>query len=321
MRARCTRFRPVVGGLSPEADLSKIELTQFQTAFQENGDSPGREMIDISHNSLRNVTVGPGDIVRFNPKFSDRDVGSIFLSGEFKRPGVYSIRRGERLSDIVVRAGGLTEQAYPFGTFFTRVRVKEQEAKGFERIALDLESGLASALTSGAVQQRSDPQAVVASITGLAQQLRTTEPIGRVVVEADPTVLRVSPELDTILEPGDTIHMPKRPNFVTVSGEVLSPGTIQFRTNKTVDQYIHGAGGISRAADDGRTFVVFPNGEAQRVAISSWNHTSVHIPPGSAIIVPRDPKPFDILVLTASITDILAKLAITAASLSVISSN
>ena len=135
------------------------------------------------------------------------------------------------------------------------------------------------------------------------------------------TRLDVNPELDTILEPGDTVLIPKRPNFVTVSGEVLNPGTIQFRAGKTVDQYIDGAGGISRVADDGRTFVVLPNGEAQRVAVSAWNYTSVHLPPGSTIIVPRDPKPFDWTTFSLTLTEILSKLAITAASLSVIQSN
>ena len=313
---------PVVGGLSPEADLSKIELTKFQVAFQQTSGVSTREMIDVRHDSLRDVAVGPGDIVRFNPRFSDRDVGSVFLTGEFKRPGVFSIRRGERLSELITRAGGLTEQAYPLGTVFTRARVRQQETMAFERLALDLESGLAEALTSGTVERTSsDPQAVVAAVQELANKLRRAEPVGRVVVEADPTVLGVSPELDTILEPGDAILIPKRPNSVTVSGEVLSPGTIQFRAGKTVDQYIDGAGGFSRTADDGRTFIVLPNGEAQRVAVSSWNYTAVHLPPGSTIIVPRDPKPFDWTTFSITATDILSKLAITAASLSVINNN
>jgi protein involved in polysaccharide export with SLBB domain len=223
---------------------------------------------------------------------------------------------------MIARAGGLTQQAYPLGAVFTRVRVREQEAKTFERLALDLESGLAETLSSGAVQRTSsNPAAIVASVQELANRLRTTTPVGRVVVEADPTVLGVSPELDTILEPGDTVLIPKRPNYVSVSGEVLRPGTIQFRAGKTVDQYIDGAGGISRLADDGRTFVVLPNGEAQRVAVSAWNYTSVHLPPGSTIIVPRDPKPFDWTTFSITMTEILSKLAITAASLSIISSN
>jgi hypothetical protein len=57
------------------------------------------------------------------------------------------------------------------------------------------------------------------------------------------------------------------------------------------------------------------------VAVSAWNYTAVHLPPGSTIIVPRDPKPFDWTTFSITATDILSKLAITAASLSVISNN
>ena len=156
------------------------------------------------------------------------------------------------------------------------------------------------------------------AVRELANTIRQTEAIGRVVVEADPTVLQVKAQLDTVLEAGDRLVMPKRPNHVTVSGEVLSPGAIQFRAGNTVDKYIEAAGGVSRVSDDGRTFVVFPNGEAKPVSVSSWNFTSVQIPPGSTIVVPRDPKPFDTMAFTISIADILSKLAITAASVAVI---
>ena len=159
---------------------------------------------------------------------------------------------------------------------------------------------------------------LVSTVKDLALTLRTTEAVGRVVIEADPTVLDVRPELDTLLQPGDVVHMPKRPNHVTVSGEVYNPGTIQFRAGKTADKYIDAAGGVTRTADDGRTFVVLPNGEAQRVAVSAWNFTEVHIPPGSTLVIPRDPKPFDLLAFSTNIADLLSKLAITAASLVVI---
>ena len=176
-------------------------------------------------------------------------------------------------------------------------------------------------MASGNIQQKSDanPQAVVLAVRDLAARLRQTEAVGRVVVEADPTVLDARPEFDTILEPGDRLHLPKRPNHVTVSGEVLNPGTIQFRSGKAADAYIRAAGGTQQAADEGRIFVVLPNGEAQPVSVSSWNYDAVQIPPGSTIVVPRDPKPFDLTAFSVTLVEIMSKLAISAASLSVIS--
>ena len=312
---------PVVGGLTPEVDLGQIELSRFEVTEDGGGQSSVRNTIDARRESLARVPLHPGDIVRFNPRFSQRDAGSVFLSGEFKRPGVYTIRRGEKLSEMVARAGGLTAESYPEGSVFTRQRVKAQEQQAFQRAALDLESGLAEALASGNIQQKSDanPQAVVLAVRDLAARLRQTEAVGRVVVEADPTVLDARPELDTILEPGDRLHVPKRPNHVTVSGEVLNPGTIQFRSGKLADAYIRAAGGTQQAADEGRIFVVLPNGEAQSISVSSWNYDAVQIPPGSTIVVPRDPKPFDLTAFSVTLVEIMSKLAISAASLAVIS--
>lgn len=313
---------PVAGGLTRDADLDQIEVTRFDSTDRDGrSQDPGstRRTISARSGSLMTVGIQPGDSIQFGVRFSDRDVGSVFLSGEFKRPGTYSIRRGEKMSQVIARAGGLTDQAYALGSVFSRVRVRKQEAKAFERAARDLESGLAESLaSSSASTQGTDPATLVATVRSLANRLRTTTPVGRVVVEANPTVLQVRPEFDTVLEAGDRLHVPKRPNHVTVSGEVLNPGAIQFRAGFTVDQYIDAAGSVTRTADDSRVFVVLPNGEAKPVSVSSWNFTSVRIPPGSTIIMPRDPKPFDLLTFTVSVADILSKLAITAAALAVI---
>ena len=115
--------------------------------------------------------------------------------------------------------------------------------------------------------------------------------------------------------------MPKRPNSVTVTGEVLNPGSVAFRTGAKGDDYIAMAGGYGAAPVKGRTFVVLPNGIASPLSVNAWNYHPEQIPPGSTIVVPRDPLPFDWLVFTQAFTDILSKLAITAASLAVIGNN
>ncbi len=149
----------------------------------------------------------------------------------------------------------------------------------------------------------------------------TASAIGRIVIEADPTVLQVRPEFDSVLEPGDRIFVPKRPNFVTVIGDVLNPGAMQFSSGQSADAYISQAGDYQRSADEDRVFVVLPNGSAQPLSLSSWNFTTVPIPPGSTIVVPKDPKPFDLLTFSRDITDLVSKIALTAASLAMISRN
>jgi polysaccharide export outer membrane protein len=301
------------GGVTRGADLAMVEITRF-TPTAPGAVSPAtRNFVDVSGQGAAAVTLNPGDVVRFNAVFSDRESGPILLSGEFVRPGLYEIRRGERLSEVVARAGGITQQAYPYGAIFTRESVKRAEKAGFARAAQELNS--AAAFT--AVRQGAGAGAISA-VRDIVAELTTAEPLGRMVMEADPTVLQVRPELDLVLEPGDTLFMPKRPNSVLVIGDVLNPGALQFVSGTTAEQYMTQAGGLQESADRDRLFLVYPNGIAQPISFNVWNYQSVQVPPGSTIVSPKNPAPLDMLRFATDLTSLLGQLAITAASIAVI---
>src|SRR5579885_3102943 len=123
------------GGLSGDADLRSVEVTHYAIDNLQGTSKSTREMLRLNSADLTRVALNPGDVVRFNPVFTDRDNGQVLLSGEFRRPGFYDIRRGERLSQLIARAGGLTDEAYPYGAVFTRFRVKQQEQQSYVRAA------------------------------------------------------------------------------------------------------------------------------------------------------------------------------------------
>ncbi len=139
------------------------------------------------------------------------------------------------------------------------------------------------------------------------------------VIEADPAVLRVRKDLDTVLEPGDRIYVPKRPNYVSVVGDVLNPGSLQFIPGKSVKEYLGEAGGLQKSADKKRVFVVYPNGAAEPASIGAWNFSSTLVPPGSTIVAPKNATPLNFLKLTSTLTQIFSQLAVSAASIAVIS--
>ncbi|MCG8691606.1 MAG: SLBB domain-containing protein [Minwuiales bacterium] len=304
----------VSGGLTREVDLTRLEVSRFDPDPYKGLSDTSRKMVDLNQTPIEDIAVSPGDVVRFNAVFTDRDSGPVVLLGEFVRPGIYGIRRGETLSEVIRRAGGLTEQAYPYGSIFLRERVRQVEQQGFVRASRELNSALAVA----AVRRGVDPRALI-TLQQISEQLGKVQAIGRIVIEADPTVLQVRRELDTVLEPGDRVFVPKRPNFVSVLGDVLNPGALQFVAGTKGDEYIRQAGGFQRSADEDRVFVVFPNGRAQPLSLSAWNYSPVQIPPGSTIVVPKDPIPFDLFTFTREITDLVSKVALTAASLKVLS--
>jgi protein involved in polysaccharide export with SLBB domain len=254
--------------------------------------------------------------VRLRPVFSDRNGETVTIAGQVRYPGTFDITRGERLSSVLMRAGGLTDEAYPFGTVFTRQSAAIAEADGNQRTARLLEDNIATAATLPSTLINASGLSYVENI---AQALRTAPALGRISVTADPVILATKPELDMLLQAGDTIYIPKRPSSITVTGEVLNNGAFAYKQGLTVRDYIELAGGENGSADDSLVFVVLPDGTARPQGESWWSFGGGReIPPGSMIVVPRDPQPFDAMLFMINFSDILSKLAVTAASLAVI---
>ncbi len=298
-------------GLSRDGDVSHVEIINRSSR---SGATKSKGAQDLSQTGLASVQLEPGDTVQIGKRFLSRSSGSVSILGEVRHPGRYTITRGERMSDIIVRAGGFTAEAYSDGAVFTRQSAKKRERLGYQRSAVELERSIVTALSSkrGRAARAGGGIEIVSQ---LVDTLRSIEPVGRVVVETDPLVLSRSPELDILMEAGDQLFIPKRPSSVTVSGEVLNPGAIQYAAGLKTEHYIEMAGGVGQSGDDNKVFVVFPDGSARPVSISYWNYDSREIPPGSTVVVPRDVTPVDFVSLAKDITQIFSQLAIRAASL------
>jgi polysaccharide biosynthesis/export protein len=200
------------------------------------------------------------------------------------------------------------------------VRGRQQE--GFQRTARELEQGLMQVASGQAVagmRQHADLGGAIAAGRELAASLRQSRAAGRMVVEANPVVLAARPDLDVLLEPGDLIAMPKRPNEVTVVGSVLNPGSLQFATGWRAAEYVRAAGGEQRFADAGRAFVVLPNGQASPAGLGTWQSGGPPIPPGSLVVVPQDPSPYETWGFLRDMTQVLSQVALSGAALAVIS--
>ena len=155
----------------------------------------------------------------------------------------------------------------------------------------------------------------------LATELRNAPAVGRITVQADPDVLRLHPEQDALLEPGDEIVIPPRRQTVAVMGEVNSPANLQFISGKDAGDYLREAGGFTRAADEGHAFVIAPDGAARPLHASAWKHEAMDITPGSTIVVPRDPETYDTLQLVSGIGNIVSQLAVSTAAIATIDHN
>ena len=302
----------VAGGLALEANTANIEITSAMQGegHQAEGRSGTRRLtLNLRETAAQDVLIGFGDSVRVNQKFKKTTDKTIYIGGEVMAPGAYDLMAGDKVSDLIARAGGLTADAYADGAIFSRGSERRAEEARFRAQARMMRQAVA-----GALEKDSDDvnAAQIAEARALAEELENVQGVGRITVTAAPDMLAVKPELDMLLEAGDRLHIPKRSLTVRVRGEVLSAAALQFRDDKKPLDYIHEAGGFTFHADKDRAFVLYPDGSAQPLQVSSWNYNPVFIPPGSTVVVPRDPKPFDFIESAKDVSQILSNLAITA---------
>ena len=296
-------------GLKPKFELSSIsdENKRIRKEFGLNSPILDEEVKDGDSLSVHATNLVKNYVVE--------------LKGEFRHPGFYNVAPGERLSSVIRRAGGLTENAYPLGGSFTRTSVAKAQKLSFERSADFIEQSIADTLISGSIVSVSAE--ALAPISNLIKRLRELEPPGRQIIECDPYVLQSQPQKDLLLQDGDVLYIPKRPDSLTVVGEVRTPSTHTFISGYDPFDYIVSSGGFKDSADKNGLFLLLPNGESKEISTKGFLSKSrkTEILPGSTIVIPRDPRPFDWLVMTKNITPILAESATVIATITALTDN
>ena len=218
------------------------------------------------------------DIVFIRPDPNFEPQRNVTLSGEVQFPGVYTLEsRTERLSNLVARAGGLKDTAYPEGIVFLR----RQDDPG--RIATDLERTLTPTLLEGRVLKQGEVDSSMINLKralGIPDELLRHDDMARIAVDLKRALKHKGDEDDPVLFDGDVIIVPQRPRTVKVSGEVGFPNNVAFKDGEGIGYYIEGAGGLKSTADKGRIFVILANGEVKRPG------RSLTITAGSVIVVP-----------------------------------
>lgn len=311
------------GGLDDAAYGSTAELTRFEVV----GDQPRKtDILDLNLASSANAAANANVplraydmlVIKETPDWREKE--SITLRGEVRFPGVYPIRRGETLSSVVVRAGGLTDQAFPGGTVFTREELKDQERQQLETLAKRLQSDLALLALQGAQVAGTtrtgtpDTAATLAAGQSLLSQLQNSKPTGRLVVDLD-EALHKRGEEDIELRGGDVLAIPRSKQYVTVIGEVQNPTAHVYKTGLSRSDYIELSGGTTQRADKGRIYVIRADGSVVAQESRSWfGGDRAQLSPGDTVIVPLDAEHMRPLPLWTAVTTIIYNLAVAVAA-------
>ncbi|WP_379088151.1 SLBB domain-containing protein [Pedobacter sp. UC225_65] len=203
------------------------------------------------------------------------------LEGEVLYPGTYTInRKDERISDVVKRAGGLTNSAYAEGASLKRPGAEKTNPASKNAIN-NKEEEDKKLLNLKRVQQTGVKDTLSAE---LEQKLLQSDLVG---IDLQDILKKPYAAYDLILEDGDVIRVPKMLQTVKVTGEVLNPNGIVFRPRKGLKQYINGAGGFTANALKRNVYVKYANGSAEAVKKFLFFRSYPKIKPGSEILVPK----------------------------------
>jgi len=299
------------GGLSEAAYVNDAELTRYTIV---NGEYRETELVTVNLAAVMrgdagaDLALSPYDYLNIKEVSRWRGEESVTLRGEVVFPGTYPIRRGETLSSVLERAGGLTDEAFPEGSVFTREELRERQREQLDALAARIERDLAAISLT-------DPESSQTVTTGqsLIAQLRGSVATGRLVIRLD-DIVRGANQVDVVLKNGDQLIVPDQRQEVAVLGEVQYETSHLFERGLSRDDYIAMSGGLTQRADNRRIYIVRANGEVIADQGAGWFRRSGggDVRPGDTVVVPLDVD--NPLARWSAVTQIIYNLAIAAAA-------
>ncbi|OYY70317.1 SLBB domain-containing protein [Sphingomonas sp. 28-63-12] len=234
------------------------------------------------------------------------------IEGEVVSPGNYFVPPNTPLSAVIARAGGMTDQAFVFGTRLERLSVKRQQRESFLEAVNQLEFALLSApLSNSDIGVAGDRSTQLAAASAALAKLKAAEPDGRVVLNLQPGNPTLPGEI--LMENNDRIVIPPRPFTVGVFGAVYRPASFFIGEDRglRIKDYIERAGGKQRSADGGGIIVVRANGDVLSRRRGALNAYAL---PGDVVFVPIKTQSTSILAKIRDISAIIFQIGISAAA-------
>jgi len=238
----------------------------------------------------KDIILQAGDtlFVKREPKLTEKKIVSI--KGEVRFPGTYPIINGERLSDLITRAGGYTNDAFLPGAVFTRKSIKEVQEKMRQKFLEKeqrnvMEEQQAILMRAGSTASAEAVNQSVRARMEMMNMISEADIEGRMVIALVPLDQLKHTKYDISLEDGDAIYIPQSPSAITVIGSVNNPASVPFEVGKGIEYYIQRTGGLTKHADKTGIYVVRANGEA----VNKFMMTK-SVERGDTIVIPQEFK-------------------------------
>lgn len=235
------------------------------------------------------------------------------ITGRVLYPGNYAVKRGERLSSLLERAGGYADDAFARGAVFLRESVRVEQQKQINDMINNLQreinyAGNEALAASTGTSDVTYAKESMAAKNRYLETVRSIKATGRLVLTLpeDYRLLKGSP-FDITLEEGDRLLIPDRPGTVQVIGSVLTPAAFVYREGQPFNAYVKMAGGYSMTANPKRTYIMKADGSTVRAL--AGNKPRI-VEEGDYIIVPEKVNFIPTMRNAMNIADILYKFAL-----------
>lgn len=256
----------------------------------------------LQRDPAHNLPLQAGDVVTVLSQNDlrlpqDRQVRLVQIEGEVAAPGVYQTLPGETLPQLLQRVGGLTPQAYLFGTEFTRETVRRRQQENLDVLIRRLEAQTQAQASSVIANLGSDRAAQVqqlqqqqqAQLQSQIQRLKTMRSNGRMALELDPAARDLVTLPAVPLEDGDRVVVPPVPSFVAAFGSVNNENVFLHKPGKTVGDVIKNAG-LTEDAEPSQAFVLRADGtivaRRDQGGFFGSGFESLEVMPGDTLVVP-----------------------------------
>ena len=294
-------------GLKQTADIQNIYLERIL-------DGSMTSIPVVNKSQFTSIKAIDGDLI-YVREFPYRTAK---VTGAVLKPGTYTMAAGETINNLISKAGGYTQNAYPYGAVYENNDAKIINMKSKDILYEEFLDNII-ALSQQSISESFN----ISPIVSLTEEIKNAEPNGRIVID----LINENMSDMVTIQDGDELLIPEKNNNVYVYGETSTEGAVMFVEGQDVEYFVDKSGGFKSFADTESIYILHPNGETERFSkkrniFESSPSGTVKIYPGSIIFVPRKldnsaPR----RLATQAYVSILGSLGIALASLSSINNN
>tara|TARA_B100000767_G_scaffold275781_1_gene315532 strand:- start:21430 stop:24246 length:2817 start_codon:yes stop_codon:yes gene_type:complete len=270
------------GGLNDMAFLGAAELRRITLNSDQVESSFFEYSIDPTYINKQNPLLQSRDHVTIRQMQDAFARRAVKINGAVRFPGEYMISKGETISMLVARAGGILDEGFAEGSQFFRTSIADIEEVRAKEYAQQIRQ-----LYSSRLLTEEKNNTTFEDVYEIADLLEDINGRGRMVIDL-PSIINDDNEADIVLEDGDTLFIPNMLNSISVIGEVNRSATIVYDPSMRTQDYLRFAGGTTARADEKSIYIIKASGAIEVLEKGFWSlgRQNPKFLPGDTLVVP-----------------------------------